>query len=447
MNLNLVNESLWSLLFLPLFLLCALRLAPCLRLPPLRVLRAAESFSEGETAGMKPAQAASTALAATVGTGNIVGTAQAIAMGGPGAVFWLWVAAILGCAVKYAEIYQGQRHRGGAMAYIDAALGPLPARCYAALAAVSALLVGNMAQINGTVSALCGVTGDGGALLRAALGLVITAFLGVQIVGGARRVGRFCESLVPLMSVCYVLVLGLLLFVFRARLPHIFQEIIADSFHPRAAAGAAGGAALRQTVVWGLRRGAFSNEAGLGSAANIHAEVRAGRPELHGLWGVFEVLVDTLLLCTLTALAILCSGIRIPWGSLPGPELLRTALASLYGRKAAFVFLSIELTLFGFSTVLGCYVCGQRCVRWLGGKGSGRAFFAAYLLCALLGCVLPVDWIWQAADAVNVLLAVPNLLALLLLAPSTGGALRSLGKLRHEETDRENLTSKGKVLY
>lgn len=421
MFLEQVNESLWSLVFLPLFACCGLLLLPSFRLPALRISRGKD---RNDAPGMRPWQAVSTALAATVGTGNIVGTAQAVAMGGPGAVFWLWCAAFLGCAVKYAEIYQGQRH-GGAVGYIRAALGKIPAKCYAVLTAVSALFVGNMAQMNAAVRALCGGAGERAVLLRLLLGLLLVGLLAVPIRGGAKAVGSSCEHLVPLMSALYLLVLGYALFRFRGRLPAVFGQILREAFHPRAALGAAGGLALRQTLLWGLRRGAFSNEAGLGSAANIHAEVRSDHPERHAFWGVFEVFADSFVLCTATALVLLASGVRIPFGTLPGSELLRDALAGIYGHGASYCFLSAALGLFGFSTVLGVYVCARRCVLWLGGERAERMYSRVFLACALLGCLLPLGLVWQLADTVNLLLSIPNLTALILLSASTSRAFRA----------------------
>ncbi len=377
-----VQDNLWLLLFLPLYAACGLRLLPHLRLPRPGIRRQKKS---GNTQGLKPGEAASTALAATVGTGNIVGTAQAIAMGGPGAVFWLWCAAILGCGIKYAEIYQGQRF-GGAMGYIAWTLGRPAAAFYAALAALSALVVGNMAQMNGAVNAICSGVG---ALPRVLLALLLSLLLWRQLGGGVSGVGSACGRLVPPMSVCYVLVLGYALFSFRERIPTVLGEILGTAFAPRACIGAAGGLAFRQTILWGLRRGAFSNEAGLGTAANIHAEVQTSQPQLHALWGVFEVLVDTLVLCTLTALVILCSGTVIPWGGLPGPELLQQALGGVCGEGGAAVFLAASLGLFGFSTVLGVYVCALRCVRWLWGGEAERRYRWAYLLCAFLAACCP----------------------------------------------------------
>ena len=355
-------------------------------------------------------------------------------------MFWLWAAAILGCSIKYAEIYFGQSKKGGAMAYIREALGNVPARVYALLAALSALLVGNMAQMNGAITALCGVIGPEASVLRAGLGLLFTLFLALQLEGGAGQIGRFCEKLIPLMTLGYVITLGWVLIVFRARLPEVFDRILSEAFTLRALAGGTGALATRQAMLWGFRRGAFSNEAGLGTAANIHAQSGTGRPGRDALWGIAEVLIDTVLLCTMTALTILCSGAAIPYGTLPGPELLQMALSSVYGIHEAYFMVAAALTLFGFSTVLGCYVSGAGCAKWLLGPSGAKAYRMLYLICAFLGALIPVGLIWQAADAVNVLLAAPNLLALLLLAPG-------LGKEKQGKKHCEPLTSKGKLIY
>ena len=415
-----LNEQLWTLLFLPLFLLCAVTAAANLRPGTFRASGAAGASRDlGGT--LDSAQAASTALAATVGTGNIVGTAQAIAMGGPGAVFWLWVAAALGCAVKYAEIYFGMEGAGGATAYIQRALGRRAASVYALLAALSALLVGNMAQMSSTVSAICGDCPRQGLWLRGALGLLFLLLLYLQTRGGIKRVGRVCAALVPFMSACYVLALSAVLLRFRAAIGPVLEQILHLALHPRAAIGAAGGAALRQTMIWGLRRGAFSNEAGLGTAANIHSGVKSACRGRHALWGPVEVFADTLVLCTLTALTILCSRVPIPYGTLPGPELLGAALARVFGKGAAGLFLAASLVLFGWSTVLGCFVSGGVCALWLGGGKGERLYRTLCCLGVLLGSVLPVELIWQTADTLNALMAAPNLLALLFLAPELRG--------------------------
>lgn len=424
MELEIINESIWSMLFLPLFGCCGISLLFRCRFLPFRrfglMLRSTVFFGKEQGSVFSPSQAASTALAATVGTGNIIGTAQAVAMGGPGAVFWLWTAALLGMTVKYAEILQGLRFRSGAMGYISAVLGRLPAGLYAALAALSALTVGNMAQMNGAVQALCRMLGRDEIVLRLTLGLILTVAVGLSICGGTGRVGKLMERLIPVMTISYLILTAAVLLCFRSLLPGILQLIVSEAFHPRAIRGAAGGVAFRQSILWGLRRGSFSNEAGLGTAANIHAYAGSDQPSLHALWGIFEVFADTLVVCSATALAILCSGVSVPYGILPGAELLQTALSMVLGRNAAGIYVTAALLLFGISTVIGCSVSAKRCVIWLFGERSERVYQSLYLGCALLGCVLPLELIWYMADCLNVLMACPNLLALLLLAPQTG---------------------------
>lgn len=412
MFLETLNETLWIALFLPLFALCALALLP--RLPAM--LKRRERRREGDrepSCALRPSQAAGTVLAATVGTGNIVGTAQAIAMGGPGAVFWMWVAALLGCAVKAGEIYFGSAY-GGAMQYIRSALGRLPAALFAALALLSTLLVGNMAQINASVIALDGAFFHFSGPSRAVLCLGVTALTGLCLCGGISSAGKVCAAVIPPITLFYVLGAVRVLYANSAEILPALRRIVLDAFSTRAALGAAAGLGVREALLWGLRRGAFSNEAGLGSAANIHACTGSADPAVNARWGLAEVFADTLGICTLSALTLLCSGVKLPYGALPGPELMGAALASAWGTGGAALFLAFALFAFGFSTVLGCYVSGQRCASWLGLEE--KRFRLLYLLCCLMGGLIPLDLIWRCADAVNVLLAAPNLLSLLLLS-------------------------------
>ena len=411
MFLKLMDETLWTLLFLPLFLLCALVIFP--QLPQLlKPLGRRGERQEEREGSLRPFQAAGTVLAATVGTGNIVGTTQAIAMGGPGAVFWMWIAAILGCAVKAGEIACGHRF-GGAMQYIRALLGRIPAAVYAVLALLSTLLVGNMAQVNASVLALDELRIFPPGWGRVFLCVVLGALAALCLCGGVRAVGRICAVFVPFMTLIYVV--GALLFLnerHREILPAL-RSIVRGAFGAPAVLGAASGLSMKQALLWGLRRGAFSNEAGLGSAANIHGCAGGSDPAKNALWGVFEVLVDTILLCTLSALVILCSGLEVPRGVLPGPELTKAAFAQAWGDRGASLFVGLALAFFGFSTVLGCYVTGQRCASWLGLEE--KKFRLLYLFCCFMGGIVPLELIWNTADAANVWMATPNLLALILV--------------------------------
>lgn len=428
MFLEMIVERLWRFLFLPLFFLCAASILLRSGFLPLRKIGLALQLPfqpqyTGENK-LRPGQAAAASLAATVGTGNIIGTAQALAMGGPGAVFWMWAAALLGIPVKYAEIYWGLKDRKGAMGYISKALSPCWAVLYASCAAASTILMGNMAQMNGAVTALHHLCGAAGASGKVLLALILTGLAAWSMAGGAKSVGRVTQVLVPLMGFAYVGVILLLLTVRRSALLAALEGILRSAFTFRAPLAAAGGISVRQAIIWGLRRGTFSNEAGLGTAANIHACAEAGEISKHALWGVFEVLVDGLL-CTLTALAILTSDVPIPHGTLPGAELLQRALSLVFGERTAGFFLAGELCLFGMSTVIGCAVSGGVCARWLGGSTWEKRYRAVYLAAAFLGGMMPLPLLWQAADAVNVALAIPNLLALFLLAPALGRELKN----------------------
>lgn len=445
-----LNGLLWTGLFLPCFLLCGALLT--LRCGGLQLRRfglslrltVGRSKPAGRDGAVTPFQAASTALAATVGTGNIVGTAQAIAMGGPGAVFWLLSAAFLGMAIKYAEIFLGLCYRqtgadgkplGGPMVYIRRGLGrraaPLAAS-YAALAALAALGMGNLTQVNGAVSAVCRAVSvfwplDGGEQfrLRLCLGAALALLTALILSGGAKSVGRAAERLVPLMSLAFLFFIAGVLVCHARRLPAALAAVAAGAFRPRAVLGAAGGLTLRQALIWGLRRGAFSNEAGLGSAALAHSAVMDEDPAEHGLWGIFEVFADTVVICSATALAILCSGVEIPWGTLPGPELLGAALETVYGPRLSALILSCSLFLFAFTSVLGSSVFGASAAAYLFGPRGAGCYRVLYALCTLPGSLLSLPLLWTAVDTVNVLLSLPNFIALFALSGQVGRAARA----------------------
>lgn len=427
-----LNSALWSALFLPLLLVCGLVLTLRCRFLQFRCFGKAISMpfkrqSSGDA--LTPFQAACTALASTVGTGNIIGTAQAIAIGGRGAVFWLWVSAIPAMIIKYAEIFLGLRFRrksgreklGGPMYYIEQGLGarfrPL-APVYAFLAGLSVLCMGDMAQISGAVSALeqsavqLGLSEGSGAGLRCALGLILAAVLLWALSGGAKSVGRISALLVPFMSGMFLLFTSAVIVCHAQALPSVLRGIVHDAFSLRAAGGAAGGLTLRQALHWGVRRGAFSNEAGLGYAAIAHGATD-GTPAQQGLWGIFEVFADTVVICTATALAILCSGVDIPWGSPVGVELFHAAAATVFGDRPAAVFVAASLFLFAFSTVLGCSVYGLQCARYLSGAKGARIYRGALGLAAVIGSAIGTGAVWSAADTVNALMSVPNFIALL----------------------------------
>lgn len=441
---EIINSVLWPALFLPLLLISGLILTLRCRFLQFRRFGSAIGmvFKKQDDSGtITQFQAVCTALASTVGTGNIIGTAQAIAMGGRGAVFWLWVSAIPAMIIKYAEIFLGLRFRrkvkgeyvGGAMFYIEYGLGkrykPL-AVAYAFLAALSVICMGCMAQVGGAVSALehaaleLGFEPNQTRLLRLGLGLILAYVLYLVLSEGAKGVGKVSALLVPFMSALFILFTVTIIICHGQKLPWVLRGIVHDAFSLRAAGGAVGGLTLKQALHWGVRRGAFSNEAGLGCAAIAHGST-GGEPAQQGLWGIFEVFADTILICTLTALAILCSGVEIPWGSVVGAELLQGAAATVFSKKLSALFVALSLFLFGFSTVLGCSVYGLRCTWYLFGSGADKVYGAALCVAAIIGSVMNTGAVWAAADTVNVLMSLPNFAAILILSGLIGHESRA----------------------
>ncbi len=438
-----VNDFLWGRLFLPCVFLCGGILSIGLGFPQIRCFRQVLRSTMGElfhpTKGKKdclsPLQAACTALASTVGTGNIVGTAQAICMGGPGAVFWLWVTALFGMLVKYAEIFLSLRYRrrdrdgswqGGPMYYISALGKPFASlgKAYAFFAMLSAFGMGNLCQVNSGISAVslavdqfCPLSEAQAVLLPFVLGLGLAALLYVLIRGGAKRIGQAASLLVPLMSLGFLLLSLIVLICHAQKLPGVLGRILLSAFQPDALGGAAAGIGVREALRWGIRRSAFSNEAGLGSSALAHAGVDCPSPQRHSLWGIFEVFADTILICTATALVILCSGVAIPWQNTAGPELFQSALATVFGQRLSALFMAGAMLVFAFAAVLGWAFYGGQCFQYLFGARHLGVFRLLYCACVPAGCVMTSGWIWAGADLANALMAIPNFLALFLHLP------------------------------
>ena len=380
--------------------------------------------------GVSPFQALCTALAATVGTGNLVGVAGAICLGGPGVIFWMWVCGILGMVTKYAEVTLALRYRvktgngfvGGPMYVITRGLGakfaPL-AKAYCLFGIIAAFGVGNAAQINAVISGVNGVvTRFGGVETRLGdflMGLVLAVLIGATVLGGAKRIGTVAEWLVPVVSAAYLLLCtGMLIIRFRA-LPGAFTAILGGAFSPRAVTGGALGSAFQALRV-GCSRGVFTNEAGMGTASIAHASAEVSHPAEQGLMGVMEVFLDTILICTLTALVILTSGVPIPYGVDVGGKLTTRAFTSVFGSFAA-VFLAAALTCFAFATVLGWGLYGARCAQFLFGSRAWKPFALAQTVAVVIGACMDTGAVWSAAETVNGLMVIPNLIALAMLTP------------------------------
>lgn len=428
-----LNDLVWTGIFLPCVLLCGLLLSLRSRFLQLRLFPASlrQLTKGGRGDGVSPVQAASTALASTLGTGNIVGTAQAIAMGGPGAVFWMWAAALLGMAVKFAEISlsvatrrrDGVGYSGGPMYYIGS-LGekfrPL-ALMYALLAALSAFGIGNLSQISSAAGAVAGAAEKiapelDPRRLRLWLGVILTLTAWLILRGGAAGVGRAAERLVPSMAGLFLLLSLFVLCCHAQALPAALRDIVTGAFSPRTAVSGIGGFGTAQAIQWGLRRGAFSNEAGLGSSAIAHGSAAARSPGEQGLWGIFEVFADTIVICTATALTILCSGVGIPWGSSPGAELLLSAWETCIPAAPAACFMALSLLLFAFTSVLGWALYGTQCVRFLWGEKAAAPYRLCFSLAITVGCLVSLRTVWAAADLLNGLMAIPNFIALFALS-------------------------------
>lgn len=390
---------------------------------------------EAGAGAVTPLQAVTTALAATVGTGNIVGTSQAIALGGYGAVFWLWLAALLGMIVKYSEVTLSIRFRerdangdwvGGPMYYIKNGLGKRwewVGVLFCIFAALASFGIGNMSQVNSIVGSLNDAidafspsAADSRGTLNLIFGLLLAGLVALILFGGIKRIGAVAEKLVPAMSILYIVFALTVIFGHAENILPAFGKIFATAFTPNALGGAAAGIALKQTIVWGLRRSAFSNEAGLGSAAIAHAAAETRGPVDQGLYGIFEVFADTIVICSLTALTIICSGVDITFGQKVGSELITAAFATMFGQKFASVFVALALMLFAFTTVLGWALYGSRCAQYLFGLKVAKWYQVAFIVIIVVGAVASLDVVWDIADTFNGLMAIPNFIALFALS-------------------------------
>lgn len=390
---------------------------------------------EAGEGAVTPFQAVTTALSATVGTGNIVGTSQAIALGGYGAVFWLWLAALVGMITKYSEIVLAIKFRerdskgdwvGGPMYYISKGMGKnwkWLAVLFAAFAALASFGIGNMSQVNSitgsvinAVSAFTPVSSGVELALKWVLGIFMAILVAVILIGGIKRIGSVTEKLIPFMSVFYIIFTLVVVITHIGNVGDAFVKIFSTAFTPQAVFGASTGIVLRQTIIWGLRRSAFSNEAGLGSAAIAHAAAETKGPVNQGLYGIFEVFIDTIVICTLTAMALITSGIDLGFGTKPGSELITAALATVFGQKFAALFVAIALMMFAFSTVLGWSLYGTRCVQYLFGNKGVKVFQVLFVLVVVVGCVAPLSVVWDVADTFNGLMAIPNFIGLFALS-------------------------------
>lgn len=382
---------------------------------------------------MTPFQAVCTALAATVGTGNIAGVAGAIAIGGPGAVFWMWCSALLGMCTKFSEVTLAVHFRernkngelvGGPMYYIKNGLGKhwkWLGVLFCVFAALAALGTGNAIQAGNIVgsihTAVLTFQPDfaGEQTLNLVLGIVLAVLAAIVLFGGVKRLGAVTEKLVPFMAVVYILAC-LAVIVYNAdALPKVFHDIFVGAFTPNGVTGGAVGSVFL-VISWGMKRGIFSNEAGLGTAPMAHATTSEPEPVKQALYGIFEVFMDTIVICSLTGLTLLCSGINLNYGTMGETALVSEALGTLFTQRGGALVIAVALALFAFSTILGWALYGSRCCEFIFGHKAIKPYQILYVIVIVVGATVDLELVWDIADTLNGLMALPNLIALALLS-------------------------------
>lgn len=405
------------------------------------IFRSPEVRDKRDPGAISQFQALSTALAGTIGTGNIVGVATAITAGGPGAIFWMWASALVGMMTKYAENVLGNRYRyhdsagkwvGGPMVYIERGLGcRWLAVLFAVFCAAASFGIGNMTQANSISGALASSFG----LSPLAVGIAVATLAGVVILGGIKRLASVTERLVPFMAITYT-VGGILIICLNWRgIPGAFAAILSDAFSLRAAGSGAIGFLLSDAVRYGVARGVFTNEAGLGSSVIVNSASNVKEPVRQGMWGIFEVFFDTIVMCTITALAILTSGAHLTGGD--GAELAIAAFSSGFGRFGG-VFITLAVCCFAFATILGWSYYGERAVDYLFGPRARTGYRLLFIGMTVVGCVGSLRLVWSVSDTFNGLMALPNLTAVLLLSPEVFAETRGyLGRLKKGGTPHE----------
>ena len=391
--------------------------------------------TEAEDQSISQFQSLCTALAATIGTGNIVGVASALVAGGPGAIFWMWIVAFFGMMTNYSEnvlgIYYRRRNSkgewsGGAMYYLKDGLGSYKgckqigavlAVLFSAFCLLASFGIGNMSQVNSIAANMTSAF----SIPATATGIVLVIIGALVIVGGLKRIAAVTEKLVPFMAIAYVI--GALV-IFFANISHVgavFTAIFKGAFGLRAVGGGIVGSGVKLALTWGMKRGVFSNEAGLGSSVMVHSSSNVKEPVRQGMWGIFEVFADTMVVCTLTAFAVLSSGlIDLDTGAVlvdvSGSALVGQAFATVFGSFGP-AFIAIAILLFAFSTVLGWSHYGSKACEYLFGTKSTMVYKIAFVLMIFIGCTMNLGLAWDLSDTFNGLMAIPNLIGVIALSP------------------------------
>ena len=381
--------------------------------------------STEDTKSISQFQALTTALAATIGTGNIVGVSTAIVSGGPGAVFWMWVSAFFGMMTKYAEIALSMKYRyknekghwiGGPMVFIERGLKMKGmAMIFALFCLLASFGIGNMSQANSMAGALNSAFGTN----NLEVGIVIAIISALVIMGGIKRIGSVTEKLVPFMAMAYIIG-GIVLIIMNIKaVPDAVVSIFQGAFRLKSVGGGVFGYGIAQAMRFGVARGVFSNEAGLGSSSLAHAATDTEEPIKQAMWGVFEVFTDTIVVCTITSLAILSANVVGTVGAdgemVKGAALTILAFSKGFGSFAG-IFVSLGIVLFAFSTIIGWSYYGERCMEYLFGLKYTFIYKIIYVLVIVVGCTSSLELVWGLSDSFNGLMALPNLMAVLLLA-------------------------------
>lgn len=390
---------------------------------------------------LTPFQAVCTALAATVGTGNVAGVAGAIAIGGPGAIFWMWISAILGMCTKFSEVTLAVHFRetnkhgdlvGGPMYYIKNGLKKhwhWLAYLFSAFGVLTVFGTGNATQVNTITTAIDSalynynvISPNSAKTLNLIIGIVLAGLIALILLGGIKRIGQVTEKLVPFMAIVYILLALGVVIININHVPAVFSSIIKGAFNPASVTGGVVGSFF-MSMKKGVSRGIFSNEAGLGTGSIAHACADTRKPVKQGFFGIFEVFVDTIVICTLTALVILCSGVSVGYGEAAGAELTISGFTATYGGWVS-IFTAVAMCCFAFSTIIGWGLYGTRCIEFLFGSRVNKPFMLVYSLVAIVGATMNLGLLWSIAETFNGLMVIPNLIAVFLLAGVVVGMVK-----------------------
>lgn len=423
------NDVLWNNFLMYALLCVGIFYTVYLGFPQVRHLALAFKYAfggvfkkreKGEAANVNSFQALATAVAAQVGTGNIGGVATAIAMGGMGAIFWMWVSALLGMGTIFSEAVLAQKYKevrhgevvGGPAFYIHHGLKSKVLACFFSVALICALsFVGNMVQANSISLAITSAFN----VSPYVVGALIAALVALVIVGGQRRITSIAELVVPFMALVYILGSIVILFMFSDQIVPVFKAIFTEAFSLKSAAGGAAGTVMRYAIRYGVARGLFSNEAGMGSTPHAHALANVKDPSIQGFVAMAGVFVDTMLICTATALVIMVTG-AYKDGSLQSVAITQAAFQHAFG-NTGLVFLVVSLFFFAFTTIMGWYIFGEMNVKYLIGYRGVKPFRLLVIVCIFVGSVFTANLVWEMADTFNGMVVIPNLFALIALAP------------------------------